>query len=122
MKDRTQVFIEGQFELYQERDTPMSTSERSIREKMLADETDVYEQWYALRGKYGHISDCPNSVRAEHTLNEILQRAVPGKRALEVGCGNGWYTVQLTDSGASYVLGTDISERLIAQAKQSELP
>ncbi len=89
---------------------------------MLADETDVYEQWYALRRKYGHIFDCPNSVRAEHTLNEILQQAASGKRVLEIGCGNGWYTVQLTNFGASYVLGTDISERLIALAKQSELP
>jgi 2-polyprenyl-3-methyl-5-hydroxy-6-metoxy-1,4-benzoquinol methylase len=99
----------------------MSTIERSRREKMLADETDIYEQWFTLRKKYGHIFDSPNSVRAEQTLNKILQQAVPGKSVLEIGCGTGWYTVQLTNFGASYVLGTDISERRIAQAKQSEL-
>jgi SAM-dependent methyltransferase len=99
----------------------MSTSERSRREKMLADETDVYERWFALRSKYGHIFDSPNSVRAEHTLKKLLQQSVPGKCVLEIGSGSGWYTVQLTNFGASYVLGTDISERRIALAKQRGL-
>ena len=69
----------------------MRTSERSIREKMLADETDIYEQWFALRKKYRHIFDSPNSVRAEQTLENILKQTIPGKRVLEIGCGSGWY-------------------------------
>jgi len=101
---------------------PISTSERSIREKKVFDETDVFENWYTLQRKYGHLFDCPNTVRAEQTLTEMLQQAVPGKRVLEIGCGSGWYSVDLTNCGASFVLGTDISERLIAQAKPLELP
>jgi SAM-dependent methyltransferase len=63
---------------------PMNASERSTREKVIANETDVYEHWHSLRRKYRHIFDCPNSIHAEQTI--------------------------------------DISERLIALAKQNELP
>ena len=30
-----------------------------------------------------------------------------GRRVLDVGCGNGWYTLQMRDAGARFVLGID---------------
>jgi len=41
---------------------PISTSERSAREKKVFDETDVFENWYASQRKYGHLFDCPNTI------------------------------------------------------------
>ena len=45
-----------------------------------------------------------------------LQKLLPdfsGKRVLDLGCGYGWHCGYAAGHGASYVLGTDLSERML---------
>jgi len=40
---------------------------------------------------------------------------------LDIGCGFGWHCVYAAEHGASYVLGTDISEKMLAVARDKTL-
>ena len=45
--------------------------------------------------------------------------AFKGKRVLDLGCGYGWHCKYAADNGADYVLGTDISHKMLEVAKQN---
>lgn len=47
-----------------------------------------------------------------------LLDSVDGLRILDIGCGFGKTSALLSDMGAQYVLGTDISERMVAKAER----
>lgn len=50
-----------------------------------------------------------------------LQKMLPdfqGKRVLDIGCGFGWHCIYAAQNGASYVLGTDISEKMLEVARE----
>lgn len=50
-----------------------------------------------------------------------LQRILPdfrGKSVLDLGCGYGWHCKYAADHGASSVLGTDISRKMLDKARQ----
>ena len=50
-----------------------------------------------------------------------LQKVLPdfnGKRVLDLGCGYGWHCLYAACNGASYVLGTDISEKMLGTARE----
>ncbi|MDW6026633.1 class I SAM-dependent methyltransferase [Mesorhizobium sp. BAC0120] len=44
---------------------------------------------------------------------------VAGKRAVDLGCGFGWVSRWLRESGADKVLGIDLSENMIARARET---
>lgn len=49
-----------------------------------------------------------------------LQKILPdfhGKSVLDLGCGYGWHCKYAVDNGAAYVLGTDISHKMLETAK-----
>lgn len=49
-----------------------------------------------------------------------LKRLIPdlkGKKVLDLGCGYGWHCKEAVLRGATYVLGMDISEKMIHEAK-----
>lgn len=50
-----------------------------------------------------------------------LQKLLPdfaGKRVLDLGCGYGWHCIYAAEHGAEYVLGTDISQKMLEVAKE----
>lgn len=52
---------------------------------------------------------------------EELEKLLPdfsGKRVLDLGCGYGWHCIYAAEHGASRVLGTDISEKMLRVAKE----
>lgn len=46
-------------------------------------------------------------------------KPVPGRRFLDVGCGNGLYSIELGKKGAARVVGLDISPVMIGRCRQS---
>jgi len=52
---------------------------------------------------------------------ETLQRMLPdfaGKRVLDLGCGFGWHCAYAFEQGARQVVGIDISEKMLAVARE----
>lgn len=69
---------------------------------------------------YSHF---PRSVEGLSAAGEwqALKALLPdfaGKRVLDIGCGFGWHCVYAAEQGARYVLGTDISEKMLAVARE----
>ena len=52
-----------------------------------------------------------------HALRELLPDFA-GKRVLGIGCGFGWHCIYAAEHGAASVLGIDISERMLAVARE----
>ena len=52
-----------------------------------------------------------------HELKKLLPDFA-GKRVLDIGCGFGWHCIYAAEHGAEYVLGTDISEKMLAGARE----
>lgn len=69
---------------------------------------------------YSHFPRSVEGLSAAGEWHE-LQKMLPdfsGKRVLDIGCGFGWHCMYAADHGASYVLGTDISEKMLAVARE----
>ncbi|WP_066453701.1 class I SAM-dependent methyltransferase [Anaerotruncus rubiinfantis] len=65
----------------------------------------------------------PRSVEGLSAAGEWheLKRMLPdfsGKRVLDIGCGFGWHCIYAAEHGASQVVGTDISEKMLAVARE----
>jgi len=81
------------------------------------------ENKYDNAGFFGQYSQMQRSVKGLQGAGEWhqLKKMLPdfkGKRVLDLGCGFGWHCIYAAEMGASYVLGTDISEKMIAVAKE----
>lgn len=74
---------------------------------------DIYSRW--------SIKETPYSVLEWHTFLKVLG-PVAGLRILDVACGDGRLSRALMDLGAASVLGTDISEDMIAAATEKNQP
>lgn len=51
-----------------------------------------------------------------HALRELFPD-FNGKRVLDLGCGYGWHCKYAVEHGAEYVLGIDLSEKMIKEAR-----
>lgn len=51
------------------------------------------------------------------TLRSILPE-FSGKRVLDLGCGYGWHCIYAAEQGAASVLGLDLSEKMLAEARR----
>ena len=64
----------------------------------------------------------PRSVGGLQAAGEwhVLRRLLPdlrGKRVLDLGCGLGWHCRYAAEQGARRVVGVDVSERMLAEAR-----
>ncbi|MBP1044081.1 class I SAM-dependent methyltransferase [Vagococcus sp. BWB3-3] len=64
------------------------------------------------RSKYGL-----ESAGEWHELQKLLPD-FSGKRVLDLGCGYGWHCRYAVDQGATYVLGIDLSKKMLAKARE----
>lgn len=69
--------------------------------------------------KYAQMSRSKEGLSGAGEWTE-LQKILPdfqNKKVLDLGCGYGWHCKYATEHGASYVLGTDISSKMLEIAK-----
>lgn len=69
--------------------------------------------------KYSHMSRSIQGLDGAGEWHE-MQKLMPdfgGKRVLDLGCGYGWHCFYAAEHGAQYVLGTDISEKMLEIAR-----
>lgn len=70
--------------------------------------------------KYGEMARSKNGLQGAGEWSE-LQKILPDfhhKKVLDLGCGYGWHCKYAANNGASYVLGTDISHKMLEVAKE----
>src|SRR5690606_2435063 len=58
-----------------------------------------------------------NGAGEWHVFKEMLPE-LRGKEVLDLGCGFGWHCRYAIEKGAESVLGIDISEKILARARQ----
>lgn len=65
--------------------------------------------------KYSEMNRSQNGLKGAGEWSE-LQKVLPdfkGKYVLDLGCGYGWHCMYAAQNGAKYVLGTDISQKML---------
>lgn len=70
--------------------------------------------------KYSEMSRSRQGLEGAGEWHE-LERVLPdfeGKQVLDLGCGYGWHCLYAAEHGAKSVLGTDISEKMLAEAEK----
>jgi 2-polyprenyl-3-methyl-5-hydroxy-6-metoxy-1,4-benzoquinol methylase len=98
---------------------PDSIEERDRREREAYADEAMTQNNQAWQMRFAHIVQGPTTKRGWSTAFEVLaDRLGPGTRALDVGCGPGYYTNKVSELGAEYVLGYDISEHYVAKARE----
>jgi len=72
---------------------------------------------------YSHMHRSIYGLKAAGEWHE-LEKLLPNfrsKRVLDIGCGYGWHCIYAAQMGASYVLGTDISEKMLETARDKNM-
>jgi SAM-dependent methyltransferase len=95
---------------------------RAEREQHAYDEARVFECSHRWHARFPHVFDCPNTLAHERLFQETIRRAATGGRVLELGCGDGTSAHGMLGLGAASVRGVDISEILIARARERAIP
>jgi ubiquinone/menaquinone biosynthesis C-methylase UbiE len=82
------------------------------------DITSVSSTYDALAQDYErHVTENVHNAYCDRPAVLSLLPPVQGKRALDMGCGPGWYAAWLVEHGAQ-VVGLDISAQMVEQARQ----
>lgn len=81
------------------------------------------ENIYDNEAFFSKYSQFPRSVAGLAAAGEWheMQKLLPdftGKRVLDIGCGFGWHCLYAAEHGADSVLGIDISEKMLAVARE----
>ncbi len=79
----------------------------------------------AFFGAYGKMERSARGLAAagEWPAFRALMPALAGRRVLDLGCGYGWHCRYAAEQGAAEVVGTDLSERMLAEARrQTDAP
>lgn len=75
----------------------------------------------AAFGGYAYTTSGGLSCRlANRRVSDAIRQAVDlsNKRVIDVGCGDGTYSVELLDAGAASVLGIDAAEEAVSRARK----
>lgn len=76
------------------------------------DDEAFFEKYSAFPRSVGGLS----AAGEWHELERLLPDFT-GQRVLDLGCGFGWHCIYAAERGAAEVLGTDLSEKMLAKAR-----
>lgn len=77
------------------------------------DQENFFQQYAQMPRSQGGLA-----AAGEWQQLRALFPPLQGKRVLDLGCGYGWHCRYAVEQGATQVLGIDISERMLAVARQ----
>lgn len=80
------------------------------------DDTNFFKQYSQMQRSVEGLA----GAGEWHVLRKILPD-FKGKRVLDLGCGFGWHCRYAIEQGAKSVVGVDISEKMLAQARKNTL-
>lgn len=92
--------------------------DRVSNEKLAYDQGDVYANSARLQGRFWHVFKSPNTQKAETYFDEVIRKNTPGSTVLDYGCYTGALTPKLLSYKAKKIIGIDISEKGIGEAKR----
>src|SRR2546428_11286878 len=92
-------------------------SSRVTNEKAAYNDGDVYARSAQLQRRFSHVFLCPNAVFTDRLFDSTLADVAQGRFVLDYGCFNGWSIPALASCAPRRILGIDISENAIAEAK-----
>ena len=90
---------------------------RSERERFFHDEVDIRSQNRKIHTRFWHVFKSPNSRRANECFTGLLRAATPGRRVLEIGCGQGNLCQKVLEMGAAEVHGSELSRHALEKAR-----
>lgn len=96
--------------------------DRAERERKAYDEDAVWEHSNRWHQRFSHVFESPNTLRHERLFEDLQRSSAPGKRVLELGCGDGENAARLLSHGADYVFGVDVSESFLERAQDRAVP
>lgn len=80
-------------------------------------------QYDAIGSRYTHVFKAlPTSAVETANLRAAVAPHVSGARALDLGCGTGYYSRKLLEWGAAAVVGVDVSPEMVAAANSQQQP
>jgi len=92
-------------------------SSRVTNERVSSNDSDVYANAAKLHRRFSHVFECPNAVFADRLFKSTLADIARDQFVLEYGCFNGWSIPELAQCAPRGILGIDISDRAIGEAK-----
>lgn len=80
---------------------------------------NVYDnkEFFDAYAQMSRSKDGLKSTGEWHQLQPLFP-PLQGKKVLDLGCGYGWHSKFAADQGAASVLGLDLSERMIEEARR----
>jgi len=96
--------------------------QRAAREKAAYDEGTFADDRRRYQSLYRQVYGSPNSLRIKAYWQGLIKTAAPGRRILEIGCGEGWDCRKFSDWGAAEVHGIDLSTVMLDTARQHQRP
>lgn len=91
--------------------------QRVEREQQAYDHGEVFQNSLRLQTRFRHVFFCPNTRWLLGYVDEIIARKAPGGVVLDYGCFTGDLYPQLAPHKPARVVGIDISQQGIEQAR-----
>ena len=85
-----------------------------MAQQNIYDNDDFFENFKGLRSDEINFNDV-----IETPIITAMMPDLKGKRVLDIGCGMGQHAMQYSMAGAASVIGTDISEKMLAFAREN---
>lgn len=91
-----------------------------VKALLLGKKSTMAPQYDAIGSKYAVFKTLPTSIVEKENVRQAILPYIsksPYPRVLDLACGTGYYSKNVIDWGADYVLGIDISSSMVDAAK-----